>query len=231
MQSVQQPQAIQQNSNFTFAKCARVWSYGGKVVIVARNILFAASRNCNISILAKVCPCHLKKTVTYLKFFSIVGVPFDIADLKGVAQKTFKDWQTGEKKVDVALGLLIVTVIAVGIFDSITTFVNAVLSVNKSPEVLSWASLPCAFFMVGGGTVNRSVQILRAYHKRNVETNEKRELQRKMAFDTIALMTNGIVLAALELYRRKDSTPIPPLLVAAAFSIRLAAQYYQNRSV
>lgn len=221
----------------SFAELAKVWAYGGKVVIIARNILNGLSRDCSYSTFIKICPCQLKTAVTYLKFFAIVGVPFDVADLIEVSKRTFKNWQLGHRQ-EAALGSLSISIISVAIFDSLTTFANAIFTVNKSPEILSWAGLPFGFYMSGAGSVSRTIQVVRAYNQcasndpeAAVTKQQKLQLQKKIKLEMTGLLSNAFILSALALFKKGNATPLPPLLIATAFVIRLLALSYQNTKI
>ncbi len=144
----------------SYAQCEHFWSYGGKLMILARNCL---------QVLAKTflsegsSPCRIKTVVTHLKLFSIVGVPFSLVDLHSSLLKLFNSviLKDGE---GITLGSLSVTTISADALDSISTFINscrAVVSQNPIPFFPTWG-IPLGFLMAGSGTVSRTIQIAKS---------------------------------------------------------------------
>ncbi|MFA6916143.1 MAG: hypothetical protein WC222_07080 [Parachlamydiales bacterium] len=148
-----------------YGKADQVWSYLGKIIILTRHLLNAASKSCQlICLLGKDLPERIKKTTTRLKLFSIVSIPFSLISLKSISEKIFKNYLINNKE-DVVLGSLSFTIITIDIFDSITTFVNTVLDLSaRSPIAsLSALGLPFGLAMSGLGTISRIIQIAKTY--------------------------------------------------------------------
>ena len=151
---------VKKRQSACFEKCEQAWSYGGKIVLLARNILNALGK---ILFVTTKFPHKIKILVTRMKLLSIISVPFSLVNLKSIVQKIFKSFSINDKE-GVALGLLSFTMTTADAFDSITTFVNSFFNVvaNKSIEVLSLIGLPISFAITGIGIISRTIQIAKA---------------------------------------------------------------------
>lgn len=204
----------------TFENIKNAWSYTSKVVSISTNTLNAVSADCRISVLANLCPKSLKKTATVLKLTSIIGIPFDLVELKKTIDSTRISWKERCYR-DAAVSAISLPILTLGVIDSTLTFINAVKSLKQLPQVYTGFSLPAAAFMVVTGTATRSIKMIRAHMSGDKKVN--------MRLESVALATNFLVLSALWLYKKGNSTPLPPVLIAAAFAVRLGSQIYQNR--
>lgn len=187
-----------------------VWSYGGKVVILSRNLLTAAAMNSRVlQVAGHNFPHQVKYLSTQMKLSAIVGIPFALRDLVRLGQKIAK----GE---GVLLNSLAFTITAADVVDSITTFVNAVLTltIQKPNQTLASWGMPLGFTMASLGTASRAIKIYRGNNSKVV--------------DVLGIIANLTVLAALRLWKKGDTGPSPSLLISGAFAIRLSALIYQD---
>lgn len=143
------------------------------MIIISRNLLNASARSARILAFTKEgFPHTVKNLTTGMKLFSIVGVPFSIFDLKAVAQKIFNSFSASDKE-GVALGTLSFSIIALDIFDSVTTFVNATLRLTSSSlsplQLFTSLDLPIGVALVGMGTLSRTIQVVKTFQfNRNI---------------------------------------------------------------
>lgn len=160
----------------SFSACGHLWSYLGKIALITRQLLNAAANNVvllckaakNLNLTcqaAKDLSAKIKNITTHMKLLSIVSVIFSIPDLKATAQKMLKNFLWRDKE-GFALGALTFTIIASDIFDSITTFVNASLTIasKKTIGIFSAIALPLGYIMSGLGTISRIIQIAKSHH-------------------------------------------------------------------
>lgn len=159
--------------SISYAQCETFWRYAGKVVIILRNLLNAAARS--PAIVAKTgipFSMQAKYIATAMKMFALVSVPFSWTDLKSISNKIRKCYQLDDKE-GMALGTLSATIVALDIFDSSTTFINAALltSSRESVPIFSTLGLPVGFAMASLGIISRTIQIAKAC-KLNSEINQ-----------------------------------------------------------
>lgn len=144
-----------------YDKAEHVWSYLGKTIILTRQLMNAATKSRKwINFLGQDLLGRFQKTITRLKLFSIVSVPFNLVSLKSISEKIFKNYTINDME-GVRSGSLTATIIAIDVFDSISTFVNAVLELSARVPIASLSALgiPSGFAMSGLGTISRSLQI------------------------------------------------------------------------
>ncbi len=141
------------------------WRYIGKINITLRNLLNAAARIPEvIEAAGQNFPVKVKNLTTHMKLAAIVSVPFSLYDLKYAADKIYKSF-VFEDCEGVALSSLSFSLIATDMVDSITTFVSAALAIAEYEplQILSNLSLPLPIALASMGTVNRTIQITKAY--------------------------------------------------------------------
>lgn len=169
---------VKTNLKKIYQKADYTWSYLGKVIILTRHLLNAASKSCQlISLLGNDLPERVKKTTTHLKLFSIVGIPFSLNSLKSTSEKIFKNYQANDKE-GVLLSSLSFTIVAIDLFDSTTTFVNTALELSARAPIasLSALGLPLGFAMSGLGTLSRIIQVAKACHVYRSVANVRKEM-------------------------------------------------------
>jgi hypothetical protein len=180
------------------------WSYGGKVLLITRNVLNAIARSSSAIYLAGVdLPRRIKSIVTPLKLFAIVSVPFTLMDLKSVAQKIFNGFRLKDAE-GVALATLSISIILADAFDSVTTFANAAFALILSHpfEIFATAGMPIAAMLNGAGTLSRTIQIAKGcnlYRKLNPEFLEKHKS--KAAFKKYLEKSFGVDKEEIELVK------------------------------
>jgi len=161
-----------------YERADHIWSYLGKVTLLTRHSLNAASKSCHlISLLGEDLPGRIRKTTTRLKLFSIVSIPFSLISLKSISEKIFKNSLINDRE-GVVLNSLSFTIIVIDIFDSTSTFVNTVLDLSTRTPIasLSALGLPCGFAMSGLGTISRIVQIAKTYQVHKSVSDVRKEL-------------------------------------------------------
>ncbi|MBA2368659.1 MAG: hypothetical protein H0V82_06510 [Candidatus Protochlamydia sp.] len=162
----------------TYSKCEHAWSYLGKVSLLTRNMLNTAARNHYVmASTGKGFPDTLKEAAIKMKLLSIFGVPFSLVDLSSIIAKSLnslslKDWE------GTAFGALSLTITTAEIVDSLTTFINASLTVSslKPIEAFSTLGLPLGFTMSSLGTISRTIQIgksLNLFRNINLKVNQE----------------------------------------------------------
>ncbi len=182
--------------SFSYSECEHIWSYLGKIILITRNLLNAAARNCML--LAETGQnfgVKIKEVVTHMKLFSIFSAFFSLKDLKLSAHKVLKSISLGDKE-GIALTALSTAIIAADIFDSLTTFINTVLLLVSSAvnQTLSALGLPLGLAISSAGVLSRSIQLTKTLKlsrtlKRSLVVNSnyknrkalKEFLERKMA--------------------------------------------------
>ncbi|MFI5344635.1 MAG: hypothetical protein ACHQUC_10510 [Chlamydiales bacterium] len=199
-------------SRITFKQLEHIWSYVGKIVLISRNLLNAAARSpCILSLVSENFPHKIKNITTRMKLFSIVSVPFSLADINATSQKILKSFSMDDKE-GVALGLLSLAIIAADAFDSLTTFINAALTIAGIDPIklISSIDLPVAFAIAGMGTLSRTIQIAKTYslyRKINSEILQKPDgenrtilkkfLKRTLGVDQVKKLTKSIELSQI----------------------------------
>ena len=144
----------------------KAWGYIGKINLVSRALLNAAARAPKfIHLAGENFPHQVKNVVTHLKLFSIVSVPLSLLSLKATSEKLLKSFFLNDKE-GMALAALSFTILAADTFDSITTFVNAALSLASVGPIESLAAtgLPVAYLLVSLGTISRTIQIAKSFN-------------------------------------------------------------------
>ena len=178
------------SNKFKLLSCStmeQAWSYIGKIVILARNVLNAAAKH--VSQIGQGFVQNVKNLTVQMKLLSIVSIPFSLYSLITTAQKIFRSFLINDKE-GIALATLTFSILAADIFDSVTTFVNSVLTVASIPfQVLASASLPVAFAISGLGTIARSIQIAKTY---SLYQNIKEEILSNEAYKNKALLKKFI---------------------------------------
>ncbi len=155
--------AVKKFTKVSFEKSKHLWSYGERILLISRNVLNSIARS---SPLANTnLPNKIKTVVTHMKLASIIGVPFNLVDLISTTQKIFKSLLINDIE-GIGMGTLSFTITAADALDSVTTFVNSLLTVvgNNPIEILTLIGLPTAFVIIGTGTVNRTIQIAKTIH-------------------------------------------------------------------
>src|ERR1700733_10555048 len=128
-----------------YERADHVWSYLGKIIILTRHLLNAASKSCQlISLLEKNLPGKIRIITTRLKLFSIVSIPFSLISLKSISEKIFKNFLINNKE-GVVLSSLSFTIIVIDVFDSTSTFVNTVLDLSNRTPIVSLPALVLPF--------------------------------------------------------------------------------------
>jgi hypothetical protein len=162
----------------TCAQFEHFWSYGGKVLLITRNVLNAVAKSSTaIYIAGADLPLRIKSIITRLKLFAIVGVPSSLMDLKSVVQKIFNSFRLQDAE-GVALATLSFSIIAADAFDSVTTFANAMFALTLSTpfEIFAATGMPIAAMINGFGTISRTIQVAKGcnlYRNLNPDHLEK----------------------------------------------------------
>ena len=150
-----------------------------------------------------------------------------------MTRKIFMAFKTNDKEA-IALGGLSFTIIAVDIFDSAATFINAFLpTISLLPIVtLAATGLPLGFIISGLGTVSRTIQIAKAlnlYPKS--EGDATKELKSKIILEALGILANLIILTSLTLLALGNVSQLPFLMIALGFIIKLGGTLYQDHAL
>lgn len=148
----------------TYAQFEHIWSYGGKICLLIRHSLNTLANNAHVvSLAGKNFTQNVSHITTRLKILSIISVFFNLKNLKTTAQKIIKDIFSKNLE-EISLNTLSFTIISADIVDSITTFINAILTLSSATPVslLSSIGKPLAIIISSFGTVSRTIQIAKS---------------------------------------------------------------------
>jgi hypothetical protein len=146
------------------SSCEYAWSYAGKIVLITRHFLTAASRDVQIAdFFGRSFTKSLTDSVIRLKLLAIVSVPFSIKDYFETVKNIFKCFYLQDAE-GVALNSLSITIILADVVDSITTFLNATstLIVGSGIEAFASIGLPLGFTISGMGTISRIIHVTKS---------------------------------------------------------------------
>lgn len=141
------------------------WNYIGKLESLARQTLNTLIRTSRlIALTGKRFTKNVTTAITSMKLLSIVGISFSLVSLKNTALKIFQQMRYRDAE-GVALGSLSFTITAGGVFDSVTTFVNAVLTLASKPVVglFSAVGIPLGLALSSLGIIQRGIDITKAF--------------------------------------------------------------------
>jgi hypothetical protein len=217
----------------SYATCEHLWSYLGKISLLARSILNAAARSCSIIAMAgSHFPDVVKDITNQLKLLSIVSLPFSVVDIHSAAGKIFAGFLAKDAEGSV-LSALSFTIIAADIVDSVATFINAALVLSSANPIALFSAigLPLGFTMVGLGIISRTIQIAKDsnLYRQAQEKSDLRELAKKMRVNVLGVTANLFMLTAFTIFSMGSVTPLPHVLKGFAYSIRLAALYQKEK--
>lgn len=149
-----------------------LWNYVGKIGAISRQVISASTQSATITTITsgKIVK-HAPKITAALRTLSIISVPFSLVSLKNLTFKLFDHIRNRDAE-ELALSSLSFSIQAADVFDSITTFVNATLSLAAKPTIAIFSTLgiPLGLFMSGAGGISRSINIaksLNLYHQLN----------------------------------------------------------------
>lgn len=157
-----QRSSLSQRLHQAFKSCEHAWGYLGKSLLATRHFMNATARSARLFAIGSRGVQRIQKAVTGLKLFAIVSVPFNIAAIPSQMAKVGKHIHVKDGE-GVVLASLSFSLIATDIFDSLTTFVNAVLQTFSKP-IPSWLSslgMPIAVSMVTMGSIARRIRLIR----------------------------------------------------------------------
>jgi hypothetical protein len=172
---------------FSYREFEHLWSYGGKLVVLTRNLLNAMVRTPYIVCLAGVNSAeNIKATVTHLKLFSVVSIPFSLGDIKALVAAVGKSIAINDQE-GAALGSLSLAITAADAVDSTSTFINSMLAVSAraSIEMLSAIALPLGLGISVTGTFSRTIQLaktLSVYQKIHLSYFSEKKYRNKELF-------------------------------------------------
>ena len=195
---------------FNYENLQKTWSYGGRSLLLTRYILSAISKGCPQPLLS-VCPQKIDRTVTYLKLAAIVGVPFSIVN--GIRET--KALLESKNKELIAVRTFTVSLTISDCFDSITTFVNAILTLCNKTPILSSTAIPLALWLNAGSAALRVYGLCKTW---NIEGEFSSKYRR---YNEIMITASGISIAALALFSKGVKDARPAALMALATLIRL----------
>jgi hypothetical protein len=148
-----------------FKRFEYFWGYAGKAVATVRLFLTASLKTCSrFTLGCRQLDARVLRVTTRMQLFSIVSVPFNLANLHSVTNKLHQSlkWHDAE---GVALSSLSFTVISAEIISSTTTFINSALIVLEKTAIGLFAQIgmPLAFGVVGLGSISKTIQIAKTY--------------------------------------------------------------------
>lgn len=138
----------------------KVWSYAGKSLLTARHVANSVLQSCRWIALSCQTRQSLRDVVLRLKLFSIASVTLNLLSVPTMVRKLWNQIQWKDGK-GIALATLSVSVLAADTFDSLTTFVGAVLQLAAKPAISWMAALgfPLAVAIISVGSMIRLVRI------------------------------------------------------------------------
>jgi hypothetical protein len=152
------------SSNGRFKKiyddCEHAWDYLGKIVPIVRACLNAAINSAQFVASASTKAVkNMRTAIPCLKLFSIISIPFTCVSLVKKVEAIIKDIWIRDIE-GILLDGLSVTILAIDLFDTLTTFVNATLAAASIPfQILAEVAMPIAYILSGLGIVSRTIQI------------------------------------------------------------------------
>lgn len=157
-----QPDPLSYRLHAAFKSCEDAWSYIGKSLTATRHFMNATVRSARLFAISCKGTKRIQRAVTGLKLFTIVGVPFNLAALPSQIAKIGKRLHLKDPE-GVFLASLSFSLISADIFDSLTTFVGAVLQTlsRTSPHWLSVVGMPTSIAVVAMGSVSRKMHLIR----------------------------------------------------------------------
>lgn len=139
----------------------KIWSYAGKSLVVARNLLNGALRTCYwISSSAPSTIGKIQTVITQSKIFSIIGVPFHAVSIAALSGKIGNSFTVNDLE-GIFLGILSSSILLLDAVDSLTTSVNAATQTFASTSIqwMSAIGLPIGFGIVGLGSISRGIRL------------------------------------------------------------------------
>jgi hypothetical protein len=153
-------------SNDFGPKFKHFWGYTGKSLLATRFYLNALARNTFIIDLTPTStPEALKSTATHLKLFSIIGVPYKLSDICALSGSFLKSIAINDDE-GIKMTILTMTLLLADLFDSVQSYINAVLALTlQNPfEFLPSLALPAGLTMSCAGSALRTIKIVKAYN-------------------------------------------------------------------
>lgn len=157
------------NSKSPLERFENGWTYASKSFIATRHFLNASIRSCRwFALGCRNMDQRVMSIVTKLKLFSIVSVPLNLHVLPAKIKELWKNLKRHDAQ-GVILGTLSITLITTDVIDSLATFTNAALQTLSFSAIglLSDASLPLAFTLIGVGSISR---IIRLFYLKKLQT-------------------------------------------------------------
>ena len=138
----------------------KVWGYAGKSLVTVRHVANSVLQSCRWIALSCQTRQSLRDVVLHLKLFSIASVTLNLLSVPTMVKKVWNQIQWKDGK-GIALATLSVSVLLADTFDSLTTFINAVLQLAVKPATSWMAALgfPLAVAIIGMGSMIRLVRI------------------------------------------------------------------------
>ena len=155
---------LEKKGQKVYKKCDKAWSYLGKIMLFTRSSLNATLQSSRFTLIPKGQECKVTGVVTHLKVFSVISIPFAIANIPATVQKIFKSFQLNDKE-GAALASLTFVLIMGDMLDTVATFLNAAIALAyKTPiQFFSVIGLPLAFGLVSLGSISRTVQLVKTH--------------------------------------------------------------------
>lgn len=149
-----------------YGSAEHAWSYVGKISSLTRNLINAAAKSTKITALTggKIAK-HAPTITNSLRLLSIISMPFTLVSIKNTTMGIFNHLRNRDAE-GLVLGSLSLTMLATDAFDSVTTFVNAALSLASLPTVglFSTIAIPVGLLGSGIGSILRLVSLGKGVH-------------------------------------------------------------------
>lgn len=157
-----QKASLSHRINEVFKRCDHAWSYIGKSLLATRHFINAIVRSGRGLAIGCRGIRRMQTAVTHLKLFSVVSIPFNLAAMPAQIAKIGENIRLKDKE-GIILSSLSASLISTDIFDSLTTFVNALLQ-TLSRTTLQWISslgMPLSASMITMGSISRGMRLFR----------------------------------------------------------------------
>jgi hypothetical protein len=158
----QQSERTKKGSKKAYESCEQAWAYLGKSLLAARHAMNATIRSGRWIAIGCKDIKRIQTAVIRLKLFTVLSIPFSAVSLPSLIAKIGQNvrWKDVEGTF---LASLSFGLVATDMFDSLTTFVNALLQTFSYPTVgwISTMGAPLAFSMTAMGSLSRSIRLTR----------------------------------------------------------------------
>lgn len=202
-------QSIKSAAKKAFASFASHWEYINKGIgLTRRTITLITESGALIEKGFKKTYQVLKQSVLYLKFFAIISIPLGIAKIPSQAKQLKESVLSKDHEGSILSGLSLTT-LTVGLFESITSFVNTTIEVISHSPIRWMAAIgrPIGMGLAGINSVKKCHHI---YHLCKFSLDLKHNVLNKIENDSVSPSEITEVLKPfLNKYLGSEDTQVP----------------------